>query len=64
MGIKKGQRKKGDREKKEKKTTKLKHVLFGLRVQEQEFRVYIPIFSLIWGEKNGGFEEKKLKLIY
>ena len=51
MGTKKGQRKKGDREKKEKKTTKLKHVLFGLRVQEQEFRVYIPIFSLIWGGK-------------
>ena len=51
MGIKKGQRKKGDREKKEKKTTKLKHVLFDLCVYEQEFRVYIPIFSLIWGGK-------------
>ena len=42
MGIKKGHRKKGD---KEKKTTKPKHVLFGLRIQEQEFRVYFPIFS-------------------
>ena len=30
MGIREGQRKKGDIEKKEKKMTKPKHVLFGL----------------------------------
>ena len=48
MGIRKGQREKGNREKKEKKTIKPKHVLFGLCIYEQEFRVYFPIFSLIW----------------